>query len=75
MNPPYGERIQPEDINYLYKSIGDTLKQKYAGSEAWILSSNLEALKNVGLHPSKKIIFHAGPLELRFNHYSLYAGL
>ncbi len=75
MNPPYGERIQPEDINYLYKSIGDTLKQKYAGSEAWILSSNLEALKNVGLRPSKKIIFHAGPLELRFNHYSLYAGL
>jgi putative N6-adenine-specific DNA methylase len=75
MNPPYGERIQPEDINELYKSIGDTLKQKYAGSEAWILSSNLEALKNVGLRTSKKIIFHAGPLELRFNNYSLYAGL
>jgi putative N6-adenine-specific DNA methylase len=75
MNPPYGERIQPENINSLYKSIGDTLKQKYAGSEAWILSSNLEALKNVGLRPSKKIIFHAGPLELRFNKYSLYEGL
>jgi len=75
MNPPYGERIQPEDINELYKSIGDTLKQKYAGSEAWILSSNLEALKNVGLRTSKKIIFHAGPLELRFNNYSLYSGL
>jgi putative N6-adenine-specific DNA methylase len=75
MNPPYGERIQPDDINDLYKSIGDTLKQKYPGSEAWLLSSNLEALKHVGLRPSKKIIFHAGPLELRFNNYSLYAGL
>jgi putative N6-adenine-specific DNA methylase len=74
MNPPYGERIQPDDINDLYKSIGDTLKQKYPGSEAWLLSSNLEALKHIGLRPSKKIIFHAGPLELRFNNYSLYAG-
>jgi putative N6-adenine-specific DNA methylase len=75
MNPPFGERIQLDDINTLYKSIGDTLKQKFPGSEAWILSSNLEALKHVGLRPSKKIIFHAGPLELRFNNYSLYAGL
>jgi putative N6-adenine-specific DNA methylase len=75
MNPPYGERLKPEDINSLYKGIGDTLKQKYPGSQAWILSSNLEALKQVGLRPSKKIIFHAGPLELRFNNYSMYAGL
>ncbi|MGA7723293.1 MAG: THUMP domain-containing protein [Ignavibacteriaceae bacterium] len=75
MNPPFGERIQPENINLLYKSIGDTLKQKFPGSEAWLLSSNIEALKCVGLRPSKKIIFHAGPLELRFNNYSMYSGL
>jgi putative N6-adenine-specific DNA methylase len=75
MNPPYGERIQPEDINLLYKSIGDTLKQKYAGSEAWILSSNAEAFKHVGLRPSKKIGFRAGPLELKFNQYKLYEGV
>jgi putative N6-adenine-specific DNA methylase len=75
MNPPFGERMQPEDLNDLYKSIGDTLKQKFPGSEAWILSSNLEALKCIGLRTSKKIILHAGPLELRFNNYSLYAGL
>jgi putative N6-adenine-specific DNA methylase len=75
MNPPFGERIQPENINLLYKCIGDTLKQKFPGSEAWLLSSNTEALKCVGLRTSKKIIFHAGPLELRFNNYSMYSGL
>jgi putative N6-adenine-specific DNA methylase len=74
MNPPYGERMVPEDINVLYKSIGDTLKQKYAGSEAWILSSATEAFKFIGLKPSKKLNFHAGPLQLKFNQYKMYEG-
>ncbi|MCB1306756.1 MAG: hypothetical protein KDK30_01190, partial [Leptospiraceae bacterium] len=49
MNPPYGERLQKKNIDRFYKHIGDHLKQKCAGSSAWILSSNLEALKQVGL--------------------------
>jgi putative N6-adenine-specific DNA methylase len=75
MNPPYGERIKPEDINLLYKNTGDTLKQKYAGSEAWVLSSNTEAFKHIGLRPSKKYSFRAGPLELKFNQYVMYEGV
>ena len=71
-NPPYDERLQVDDLVAFYKEIGDILKKKYTGNEAWIISSDLRALKFVGLHPSKKIIVFNGPLECRFVRFSLY---
>ena len=47
-NPPYGERLKG-DIKELYKNIGDTLKTKYSNTDAWFISSNLDAMKYVGL--------------------------
>ncbi|HYG39524.1 MAG TPA: THUMP domain-containing protein [Cytophagales bacterium] len=75
MNPPYGERMHlDEDINGLYKSIGDTLKKKYGGYKAWIISSNMEAFKHVGLRPTRKIPVFNGQLECRFMCYNMYQG-
>ncbi len=74
MNPPYGERITNVDIEMLYKQVGDVLKQKYAGYNAWMLTSNREALKSVGLRPSRRIQLYNGPLECRFVRYNLYEG-
>ena len=75
MNPPYGERLEEdEDMNELYGEIGTHLKHKYNGSDAWIISANLRALKFVGLRPSKKIKLFNGPLECRFNKFELYRG-
>jgi putative N6-adenine-specific DNA methylase len=71
-NPPYDERMPVEDIIAFYKSIGDVLKKKYTGFEAWIISSDLRALKFIGLHPSKKLTVFNGPLECRFVRFSLY---
>jgi len=71
-NPPYDERLQIDDIIAFYKSIGDVLKKKYTGFEAWIISSDLRALKFIGLHPSKKIQVFNGPLECKFVRFSLY---
>lgn len=73
-NPPYGERLKPEDLFAFYKQIGDTLKQKYSGFDAWIFSGNLKALKSVGLRPSKKYVLLNGPIDSRFNKYELYSG-
>lgn len=72
-NPPYGERL---DINLerFYTEIGDTLKQHYANSQAWFITGNLEALKYVGLKPSKKIKLFNGKLESRLVKYELYQG-
>lgn len=73
-NPPYGQRIEPEDIDLLYSQIGDTLKGKYAGWSAWLISSNLAALKKIGLRPSKKHILYNGSLECRYQKFEMYKG-
>ena len=74
INPPYGERLVQEDLNSLYKRIGDTLKRSFSGFDAWVLSSNKDALKYIGLHPSKRITLYNGQLECKFNRYVLYEG-
>lgn len=72
-NPPYGERIG-ENVDELYKDFGDTLKKQYNGYSAWFISSNMEALKKVGLKPSRKIKLFNGNLECRLMNYQMYDG-
>ena len=75
MNPPYGERLEErEEMIPLYQEIGTHLKHSYDGADAWILSGNLEALKFIGLRPSKKIKLYNGPIECKFHKYELYRG-
>jgi putative N6-adenine-specific DNA methylase len=74
INPPYGERLKQENLNELYNSIGNKLKKDFTGSEAWIFSGSMEALKHIGLHPSKKMTLFNGQLECKFQKYSLYTG-
>ena len=73
-NPPYGERIKKADIYAFYKMIGDTLKSRYAGYNAWLITSHMDALKSVGLRTSRKIKLFNGPLECRFVKYEMYRG-
>ena len=73
-NPPYGERIEVEDIVSLYQELGDALKQKYKGYKAWVISSDLMALKKIGLKPMKKYILFNGQLECRYAGFDLYEG-
>ncbi|WP_266205797.1 THUMP domain-containing class I SAM-dependent RNA methyltransferase [Pontibacter kalidii] len=74
MNPPYNERIQSDDINLLYKQIGDTLKQSYQGYDAFVFTGNLEAAKNVGLRTSRRVPLYNGSIECRLLKYELYRG-
>jgi putative N6-adenine-specific DNA methylase len=74
MNPPYGERIEIEEINQFYRMIGDTLKQRFEGFDAWILSSNKEALKHMKLAASKRMIVWNGPLECKYHKFEMYRG-
>jgi len=72
-NPPYGERL-PIDVDVFYSRIGDTLKQSYSGSQAWLITANMEALKFVGLRPSRRIKVFNGKLESKLVKYTLYSG-
>ncbi len=75
MNPPYGERLaQDKDVMRLYGDIGSTLKHRFAGATAWIISSNEDALKCIGLKPSRRIHLMNGELDCLFNQYVLFAG-
>jgi putative N6-adenine-specific DNA methylase len=79
-NPPYGERLDRSgldsdfDVEAFYSDIGDTLKQEYPGTDAWFITSNLEALKFVGLRPSRKIKVFNSHLESRLVKYVMYEG-
>ncbi|MDN3707802.1 THUMP domain-containing protein [Myroides ceti] len=72
-NPPYGERLDI-DLERFYREIGDTLKQSYPNTNAWFITGNLEALKFVGLKPSRKIKLFNGKLEARLVKYEMYEG-
>ena len=73
-NPPYDERLEIEDATVLYEEIGDTLKNKYQGCTAWMITSNRDALRFVGLATSKRISVFNGALECDFVKYDLYEG-
>jgi len=73
-NPPYGERLRPENLNMLYRSIGTTLKQCFKGWHAWIIGYRDEQLAEIGLKPSVKIPLHNGSLECSLREYVLFDG-
>lgn len=79
-NPPYGERLDRRgldtgfDVEAFYAGIGNTLKQGYPGTNAWFITSNLTALKYVGLRPSRKIKVFNSHLESRLVKYEMYEG-
>ena len=74
-NPPYGERIKVEDLNAMYEKLGDTFKQRYGKDcDVWLITSDFEAMKHIGLHPSAKIPVQNGSLDCRFLHFELYDG-
>lgn len=72
-NPPYGERLNV-DTQEFYKKIGDTLKHNYPDSTAWFITSDIQALKHVGLRTSKRIDLRNGDLDCKFVRYDLYEG-
>jgi len=72
-NPPYDERLSI-NVKEFYKRIGDTLKHNYPDTDAWLLVGNLQALKYVGLRPSKRIKLFNGKIEARLVQYQMYAG-
>lgn len=75
INPPYGERLaQQKDMLQLYGAIGTTLKHQFTGATAWVISSNDEAMKQIGLKPSRKMRLLNGELDCQFNKYELFQG-
>jgi len=71
-NPPYGERLTPDNTNF-YGMIGERLKHHYTNATVWLISTP-QCLKSIGLRPSRKIPILNGSLECSFRKYELYSG-
>jgi putative N6-adenine-specific DNA methylase len=72
-NPPYGIRMKNvKDLNLLYKSLGDFLKQKCTGSTAYIYFGEREFIKKIGLKPAWKKPLKTGGLDGRLVKYELF---
>jgi putative N6-adenine-specific DNA methylase len=74
LNPPYGERMDKEDIDALYQKLGDAFKQNWKGHACFIFSGNLGALKRVGLRSSSKKELFNGSIECRLARFDVYEG-
>jgi len=74
LNPPYGERLEFADITGFYKEIGNKLKKDFSGMTAWIISSHAEAIKSIGLRPTRKITLYNGQLECKLLKFEMYSG-
>ena len=75
MNPPYGERqATAEELADFYPRLGDTLKQRYAGWTAYILTADLRLAKLIGLKASRRTPLYNGALECRLFEYRMIAG-
>ena len=73
-NPPYGERLNPDDIAEVYSALGSVLKHRFPGTSAWVISSQESLLDQIGLKPSRKIRLLNGALDCQFNRYDIFAG-
>ncbi len=74
-NPPYGVRMEDRDqLAAFYPQLGDALKKRFSGWTAYILSSDMQLAKGIGLAASKRTPLFNGALECRLFEYKLVAG-
>ena len=64
VNPPYGIRLgEIEDVQKLYKELGDFLKSNCTGTSAFIYTGDPSLRKYIGLSTTKRVPLVNGKLE------------
>jgi putative N6-adenine-specific DNA methylase len=73
-NPPYGIRLKAQNgMEDFYRALGDFLKQRCAGSTAFIYFGDRTLLKHIGLKPAWKRPLKSGGLDGRLAKFEMYA--
>ncbi|BBP01883.1 THUMP domain-containing class I SAM-dependent RNA methyltransferase [Sulfuriferula nivalis] len=74
-NPPYGIRIgEQSELAEFYPQLGNWLKQKCTGWNAYILSADMNLPKLIRLNATKRTPLFNGALECRLFEYKIVAG-
>ncbi len=71
-NPPYGERIGAESaLPALYSELGRTLRERFAGWQAAILTGNPPLARNLGIYAKRTHRVFNGAIECRLLRFDL----
>ena len=74
-NLPYGERMGDlEELEALYPKLGDVLKKKFGGWNAYLFTSDLRMPKFIRLSVSRRTPLFNGAIECRLFEYKMVAG-
>lgn len=74
-NLPYGERMgELEELEALYPLLGDALKQKFGGWNAYLFTADLRLPKLIRLSASRRTPLFNGAIECRLFEYKVVAG-
>jgi putative N6-adenine-specific DNA methylase len=75
-NPPYGQQSAPRSASVpaMMSAVGDRLKQRFAGWDVWMLSSDRDLPRQLRLSEKRKTVLFNGPLECRFFRFEIVAG-
>ncbi|MEM1032733.1 MAG: THUMP domain-containing protein [Myxococcota bacterium] len=67
-NPPYGARLDAAGVTSLWRELGNVLRCRFPGWDAWILAGRPALARQLGLRPRRRIPLFNGPLEGRLLH-------
>ncbi len=73
-NPPYGERLNPEDIESLYQDMGYKFKHTFQGYNVWLICYDNELSYKIGLKPSVRYKLNNGGLDCELLEYVIFDG-
>ena len=73
-NPPYGERLNVDDIEELYREMGFKFKHTFKGYNIWLICNNEELHHKVGLKPSVRYKLNNGGLDCELLQYVIFDG-
>jgi putative N6-adenine-specific DNA methylase len=74
-NLPYGERMgELAELEVLYPQLGDVLKKKFGGWNAYLLTADLRMPKFIRLSVSRRTPLFNGAIECRLFEYKMVAG-
>jgi len=74
VNPPYGHRLgEARALEVLYGRLGDTLKRRFGGWKAHVLTGDKKLGGLIGLKPERRLPVWNGPIECRLLSFPLTA--
>ena len=63
-----------DELAELYPQLGDVLKQKFGGWNAYLFTADLRIAKLMRLSPSKRTPLYNGAIECRLFEYKIVTG-